>query len=61
MKVNNLLGKKNNVECLNDFFDCDMRFIVLHDNTEGPIKYVSDLESEERFIFVITSPTVYED
>ena len=59
---NSLLRKKNNVEILNDFFQTDMRFMVLQlDEDElGPVRLVSDIDTEERLVFVCTSPEIYE-
>jgi hypothetical protein len=62
MTNNNILRKKNNVEILNDFFQTEMRFMVLQlDEDElGPIRLVSDIDTEERLVFVCTSPEIYE-
>jgi hypothetical protein len=55
--------KKNNVEILNDFFNTDMRFMVLQLTEEeiGPFRYVSDMDTGDRFIFVTVSPELYEE
>lgn len=57
------LRKKNNVEILNDFFQTEMRFLVLQlDEDEiGPIRYVSDMDTGERMVFAVTSPELYEE
>jgi len=53
---------KNDVSILNDFYRTEMRFLVLQLSEEeiGPIRYVSDLETGERFIFVGHSPELYD-
>ncbi len=55
------LKPKNDVSILNDFFQTDMRFIVLQLTEEevGPFRYVSDMDTGERFIFVSHSPELY--
>jgi hypothetical protein len=57
------LCKKNNVEILNDFFQTEMRFLVLQLNEDeiGPIRYVSDMDTGERMVFAVTSPELYEE
>jgi hypothetical protein len=56
------LRKRNNVGILNEFFKTDMRFMVLEvpEDEIGAFRYVSDMETGERFIFVTISPEVYE-
>jgi hypothetical protein len=57
------LRKKNDVEILNDFYQTDMRFMVLQlsDDEIGPFRYVSDMDTGERLIFVTVSPELYEE
>lgn len=57
------LRKMNDVAILNDFFGSEMRFMVLQLSEEelGPIRYVSDMETEERFIFANYSPELPDD
>jgi hypothetical protein len=57
------LRKKNDVEILNDFYQTDMRFMVLQlsDDEIGPFRYVSDMDTGDRFIFVTVSPELYEE
>lgn len=58
----NAFRRPNDVAILNDFYRCDMRFLAMQITEEelGPIRYVSDLETEERIIFVSYSPEVYD-
>lgn len=53
---------KNDVSILNDFYGTDMRFMVLQLTEEeiGPFRYVSDMDTGERFIFVSHSPELYD-
>jgi hypothetical protein len=57
------LCKKNNVEILNDFFETEMRFMVLQldENEIGPIRYVSDMDTGEPMVFAVFSPELYEE
>lgn len=56
------LKPKNDVSVLNDFYGTDMRFMVLQLTEEeiGPFRYVSDMDTGERFIFVSHSPELYD-
>lgn len=56
------LKPKNNVEILNEFYRTEMRFMVLQLSEEevGPFRYVSDLDTGDRFIFVTYSPELYD-
>lgn len=56
------LKKPNDISILNDFFDADMRFIVLDmgEDKIGPYRYATDMETGDRILFVTYGPELYE-
>lgn len=57
-----MLKKANDVEILNDFYQTEMRFMVMQlpQDELGPFRLVKDIETDEELIFVNYSPELYE-
>lgn len=57
-----MLKRANDVEILNDFFETEMRFMILQLSPDelGPFRLVKDIETDEDLIFVNYSPELYD-